>query len=610
MNFSSSEVAIYFAHRFPHLKLTNAREWRMACPVHQGKDLNFAINSETGLCQCHSRCGRGWDMLSLEQEISGTDFQRAKDRVFELVGRPKAPWDERNVSAIFDYTDESGKLLYQVLRYATVPKTFKQRRPNGEPGKFIWGLGDVRRVPFRLERLHNSEFIGIAEGEKCVLALERIGMTATCNSGGAGNIPEDFPRYFHGKHVAIFHDNDEPGRSHALKLAAMITPVAKSLKIIEIPELPDKGDVADFIGKGGTLEQLRELYRKAQQWTPEWEFSKPIANENDRYVRTMEQDIEAAGGAEKFWDLSKLCGLETPWERLSWALGGGLRPGEVYVLGGNQGSGKTSLALQFAISAMRRKEGVLMFSMEMNSVDVYQRMAGIESWVNLKELRRFQVALKGKSLTPEERIGYAKEVTAMQYQLARPTRELRELPMLVHTKSAVTPAYIIEESQRLSKQQPIKLVVVDHMQLMHPDEHKSSEYERMTSVSRTMKQVAVDLGVPLLLCSQTSRANARDHRTELQCSDLRGAGAIEEDAAGVMLIYEDQEDRDRAIAEGDRYVTGPVKCWLKLDKNRFGEKGRCFELWHSKTATRFDPLDVLHAHQASCNASACAAGGM
>jgi replicative DNA helicase len=603
MTFTPSQVRAYYAYRFQHLKLTNQREWRMPCPVHQGKDSNFAINSETGLAQCHSRCGRGWDILSLEQELSGLDFPRTKDKVFEVMGLPKVPWDERNVEAIYDYTDESGKILYQVLRYPTTPKQFKQRRPDGAGG-WIWGLGETRRVPYRLEKLGNAGFIGIAEGEKCVLALERIGMTATCNSGGAGKFLPEFSVHFAGKHVAIFHDNDEPGRDHALKVAAILTPVAKSLKIIEIPDLPDKGDIADFIGKGGTIDQIRELYRKAQQWTPEWEFSRPISNENDRYVRTMEMDIESAGGAEKFWDLSKLCGLETPWERLSWALGGGLRPGEVYVIGGNQGSGKTSLALQFAIAAMRRNEGVLMFSMEMNSVDVYQRMAGIEAWVNLKELRHFQVAMKGKSLTPEERINYARQVTEMQYQLARPTRELRALPMIVHTKPAVTPAYIIEESARLTKLQPVKLILVDHMQLMNPDDRKSNEYEKMTAVSRTMKQVAVDLGVPLLLCSQTSRANARDHRAELECADLRGAGAIEEDAAGVMLIYEDKEDRDRATQEGERYVTGPVKCWLKVDKNRFGEKGRCFELWHSKTATRFDLLEDLQAH---FNASASAA---
>ena len=53
----------------PGMRITNAREWRSPCPVHNGKDLNFAVSSETGLSQCHSQCGRGWDIISLEQEL-------------------------------------------------------------------------------------------------------------------------------------------------------------------------------------------------------------------------------------------------------------------------------------------------------------------------------------------------------------------------------------------------------------------------------------------------------------------------------------------------------------------------------------------------------------
>jgi DNA primase len=129
MTFTRSEVHAFYGARVPSLKLTNQREWRGPCPVHSGKDPNFAVNAETGLAQCHSQCGRGWDMIALEQELGGLDFPRAKERVFEIVGRPRVPWEERDVQAIYDYTDESGKLLYQVLR--KVGKEFKQRRPEG-----------------------------------------------------------------------------------------------------------------------------------------------------------------------------------------------------------------------------------------------------------------------------------------------------------------------------------------------------------------------------------------------------------------------------------------------------------------------------------------------
>ncbi len=184
MNFTPSEVRTYYAARVPSLKITSFREWRGPCPIHQGKDPNFSVNAETGLAQCHSQCGRGWDPTSLEMELSGFDFPRAKERVFDVIGRPRVPWEERDVEAIYDYTDASGKLLYQVLRKHG--KQFKQRRPDGVGG-WIWGLGDVQRVPFNLPKVLKAEFVAVCEGEKDCGTLDRLGIIATCNNGGAGN---------------------------------------------------------------------------------------------------------------------------------------------------------------------------------------------------------------------------------------------------------------------------------------------------------------------------------------------------------------------------------------------------------------------------------------
>lgn len=585
MTFTPNEVRAYYSARIPSMALTTHREWRTKCPVHQGDGQNFSVNAETGLAQCHSQCGRGWDILSLEQELSGSDFQRAKDHVWELVGRPKVPWEERDFQAIYDYTDEAGKLLYQVIR--KVGKKFVQRRP--ENGGWVWGLGEIRRVPYRLEKVRHAEFCAIVEGEKDVLTLERIGMVATCNNGGAGNFRPELAPLFAGKHIAIFPDNDEPGRDHAMKVAALLSPVAKSVKIVELPDLPPKGDVSDFALSGGTVEQIREVYRKAQKWTPEWQFSANIPDENDKFVRTYDQAIEAAGGVEEFWNLTRLSGLETPWSKLSRAMGGGMRAGEVYVLGANQGAGKTSLVLQFAAAAMRRNQGPLIFSMEMSHTAVFQRMSATEALVNLTDFRDAQITMRRRDSTPEDRFAASEYLKQMVPTLARMSNELRAFPLLVSTKSSVTPEYIVSETTRLRKRQKIHIVIIDHMQLMGTEGSTRSEYEKFTAISRALKQVAVDIDVPVLIVSQTSRVNSRDHRTELEVSDLRGSGAIEEDAAGVMLLYEDKQDRDLAISEGGhRYTRGPLKCYLKIGKNRYGEQGRCFELTHSKEFTRFD----------------------
>ena len=209
MTFTHGEVIAYYQTRVPSVNITNQREWRGKCPVHSGNDPNFAVNSESGLAQCHSQCGKGWDMISLEQALTGVDFPRAKEAVYQIVGRPNVPWEERNLEAAYDYTDPNGKLLYQVVR--NYGKEFKQRRPDGSGG-WNWGLGNVTRVPFRLEKVRHADFAAIVEGEKDVLTLERLGMIATCNSGGAGNFRDDLAQYFTGKHIAIFPDNDAPGR--------------------------------------------------------------------------------------------------------------------------------------------------------------------------------------------------------------------------------------------------------------------------------------------------------------------------------------------------------------------------------------------------------------
>lgn len=590
MTFSRYEVEAYYTSRFPHLKATSAREWRMPCPVHKGKDPNFAISAETGLAQCHSTCGRGWDMISIEQELTGADFPSAKTKVFQIIGRPDVPWEERNFEATYDYTDESGKLLYQVVRM--LGKQFRQRRPDSGGG-WVWGLGESARVPYRLQRVIAADFIGIAEGEKDVHSLEALGIAASCNNGGAGNFRADTAKWFAGKKVAIFADNDEPGREHARKVAEILSAVAATVKILELPNLPAKGDVTDWAIAGGTLDQLRELYRKAQQWTPEWDFSDNIPHESDKYVRTFAEEIEAAGGITEFWNLARLVGMPTPWKKLSRALGGGMRCGEVYVIGANQGAGKTSLVLQFIIATMRNRTTPLLFSMEMGWRSVFQRMAAIEARVDLNELRDAQIKLKMNNVAPEETARARATCERLNQPLSRATAELLAYPVLVSTKSSVTPEHIIEETNRLKKRNRVDIVVVDHMQLMAASgKGQRSDYEKFTSISRTMKQVAVDLNVPVLIVSQTSRTNAKEHRGELEVADLRGSGAIEEDAAGVLLLYEDPDDRTRALAD-QTYPTGPVKTWLKLGKNRYGMQGWHLELSHSKSHTRFDlPEDV------------------
>jgi 5S rRNA maturation endonuclease (ribonuclease M5) len=214
--------------------------WSARCPAHDDHHPSLTVTeAEDGeiLMHCHAGC-------SYEDIRYALGFD--------------------NIVAIYDYRDEAGKLLYQVTR--TTPKSFFQRRPDGKEG-FKNDLGDVRRVLYRLPDLlkaDQQEPVFIPEGEKDVDALRKLGFVATCNSGGAGKWRDEYNRWLSERDVVVLPDNDAQGEEHAQKVANSLLGVAASVKLVRLPNLPDKGDVSDWLNAGGTKEQLLALVEKAE----------------------------------------------------------------------------------------------------------------------------------------------------------------------------------------------------------------------------------------------------------------------------------------------------------------------------------------------------------
>ena len=288
ITFTEPEARRYYAARVPALKRVG-NELRGPCPVHKGKRSSFAVNPITGEAYCHSQCGRGWDIIAFEQEITGSNFAEARDSVFSIVGRITAGSQRREV-ATYDYLDENGELLFQTVRYE--PKDFRQRRPNGDGG-WIWNLRGVRPVLYRLPELlsRSSETIFVCEGEKDVLSLEPMGVLATCNPMGAGKWRHEYAETLSGRTVVVIPDNDpatdENGKSHykGQKYAAA---VAESLLKhgceVRIIEFPSGKDATEWLALGGTAEELQELVSKAsalkaatlETWRAKWQSPGPI----------------------------------------------------------------------------------------------------------------------------------------------------------------------------------------------------------------------------------------------------------------------------------------------------------------------------------------------
>jgi putative DNA primase/helicase len=120
--------------------------------------------------------------------------------------------------------------------------------------------------PFDSEVIEDALFW--PEGEKDVDSLTRLGMLALTFGGTGDGLPPAAADHIANRDVVILADNDDPGRKHAQAKAAVAFRVAKSVKIVEFPELPEGGDVSDWIAQGPTADELNELSDGAPLWTP------------------------------------------------------------------------------------------------------------------------------------------------------------------------------------------------------------------------------------------------------------------------------------------------------------------------------------------------------
>ncbi len=172
------------------------------------------------------------------------------------------------IIATYDYTDQFGKLLYQVVRLE--PKDFRQRRPDGNNG-WTWNLDGVQRVPYKLPDILSSppDMVFVTEGEKDAETLRALGPIATTAAGGTGATwTPEMVRHLAGRDVTVLADNDGAGLVHADKVAAALHPVAKSIRVVWLPDLPLKGDVTDWLEAGHTLEELQSFVAATPLWEP------------------------------------------------------------------------------------------------------------------------------------------------------------------------------------------------------------------------------------------------------------------------------------------------------------------------------------------------------
>ncbi|MEK7604555.1 MAG: replicative DNA helicase [Patescibacteria group bacterium] len=246
----------------------------------------------------------------------------------------------------------------------------------------------------------------------------------------------------------------------------------------------------------------------------------------------------------------------------------GFHPSDLIILAARPSMGKTSLALDIARNAaVRHNVPVGIFSLEMSSEQLIDRMLAAESFVNSWKLRTGQV----KEEEDFNRIRDALEV-------------LSKAPIYIDDKPGNNILAMRAVARRLKRERGIGLIVVDYLQLMAPTTTKASDsmVQQVTEISRSLKSLARELEVPVIALSQLSRA-VEQRGGKPRLSDLRDSGSIEQDADVVMFIHRE----DKSNKESDR----PGVAEILIEKHRNGPTGKT-ELYFDEKRATFQPMDT------------------
>jgi hypothetical protein len=235
---------------------------------------SFSINTRTGLF--HDFVDQqGGDIVRLWQQVKGfaddtaalfdiARFLRVQERNHKAESSAKKP--NPKIVATYGYTDITGTLLYQAVRYD--PKDFRQRRPDGKGG-WTWSLGD-KRVIYRWPEVEKypDASVFLCEGEKDADRVASLDHCATTIAGD-GKWTVDCVNALASRNVFILEDNDVAGRKKSLAATTALHGVASSIRIVRLPGLPEKGDVSDWLNAdAANAGLLADVCIATPEWLP------------------------------------------------------------------------------------------------------------------------------------------------------------------------------------------------------------------------------------------------------------------------------------------------------------------------------------------------------
>jgi replicative DNA helicase len=214
----------------------------------------------------------------------------------------------------------------------------------------------------------------------------------------------------------------------------------------------------------------------------------------------------------------------------------GFQDGDLIIIAGRPGMGKTALALSMIRNAsLDAKVGVGMFSLEMANHQLAMRLLCAEARVDSHYVRTGKLPSK------------------LWRNLSVSAGNLENAPIYLDDTPALTVLELRAKARRLKAEHNVGMIVVDYLQLMQGPRGVESRQQEISVISRSLKALAKELNIPVIALSQLSRAVEQRADRKPQLSDLRESGAIEQDADVVIFLYRpwiySQEDEDEGKAE-------------------------------------------------------------